>query len=87
LAVSRLSNNSQLSILNCKKILNCGKAASILNSQLAKHELRFLSLFCMFLYEIWEEKQFEDNEDDEQLYQYDGPQRAPERHAAEPIIV
>jgi hypothetical protein len=41
----------------------------------------------MFLYEIWEEKQFEDNEDDEQLYQYDGPQRAPERHAAEPIIV
>jgi hypothetical protein len=41
----------------------------------------------MLLNVVGKEEEFQDNEDDEQLYQYDGPQRAPKRHAAEPIIV
>ena len=52
-----------------------------------KNEVGLLPLGSMFLYVIREEEQLEDNEDDEQLYKYDGPQRSPKRHTAEPIII
>ena len=37
--------------------------------------------------EIGEKEEFEDNEDDEQLDGNDEPERAPQRHASETIIV
>jgi hypothetical protein len=36
---------------------------------------------------IGEEAELEDNEDDEQLDQYDSPQRAPQRHTAETVKI
>ena len=58
-----------------------------MNVQFSKHKLRLIALLSMFFYVVGEEEEFQYNEDDEQFYQYDGPQRASQRHAAEPIIV
>ncbi len=41
----------------------------------------------MFLYVVGEEKELQHNEDDEELDEYDCPKHAPQRHAAEPVIV
>ena len=41
----------------------------------------------LFSEEVREEKQFKDNEDDEQLDENDGPQRAAERHFPEAVVV
>ena len=58
-----------------------------MNVQFSKHKLRFLSLLSMFLNVVGEEEEFQYNEDNEQLNEYDGPQCPPQCHAAEPIIV
>ena len=72
--------NAQCSMFNRGRV-------SALNFQFSKHEFIFFPFWRMFFYVVGEEEEFQYNEDDEQFYQYDGPQRAPQRHAAEPIIV
>ena len=55
--------------------------------QFRRHELGFMSLACILLEEVGEEKDFEDGEHDEELYADNQPQRPPEGHRAEAIVV
>ena len=41
----------------------------------------------MLLQVVWKEKDFQDDEDDEELNKDDGPQRLAECHIPEPVVV
>ena len=59
----------------------------VIVQQLCSNKVGLGALFCMGTEEIGKEKDFQDNEDDEQLDGNDQPQRFPQRHAAETIVV
>lgn len=55
--------------------------------QLLPDKLRLLSLRRVLLDEIGEEEEFEDDKHDEELHKDDRPERAPQRHVPEPVVI
>lgn len=53
--------------------------------KLVGHIVGLTALASILFQEVGEEKQFENKENDEQLYQDDGPQRLAPRHVAEAV--
>ncbi len=55
--------------------------------ELLPYELRLLPLRCVLLDEIWEEEEFEDDKHDEKLDKDDRPERAPQCHVLEAVVI
>ena len=51
------------------------------------HKVSLSALFGVGTEEVWEEENLQNDKDDEKLDGYDQPQRLPQRHAAEAIII
>ena len=54
---------------------------------LCGHKLRLLSLLCMLRKEVGEEEYLQHGEDDEELDGDDDPQRAPQPHLSETVVI
>ena len=55
--------------------------------QLRCYIFRLVPLLSVLLQEVGEEEQLQHHEYHKQLYQYDGPERAPQLHRAETIVI
>ena len=55
--------------------------------QLSGYEIGLATLFGMLMEEVWEEKQLQDEEHDEQLDGNDKPERLAQLHVAKPIVI
>lgn len=55
--------------------------------QLRCYIFRLVPLLSVLFQEVGEEEQLQHHEYHKQLYQYDGPERAPQLHRAETIVI
>ena len=73
------------SIVNSKSCISYYLLVVI--QQLCSHEIGLSTLFGVGTEKIREEENLQNDKDDEKLDGYDQPQRLPQRHAAEAIII
>ena len=55
--------------------------------QFPSHELRLMALLRILLQEVWKEEDFEDGKVDKQLHADDQPERTPQRHLPETVVI
>ena len=55
--------------------------------QFCRHELSLSALRGVLMEEVWEEEEFEDDKHDEKLDKDDRPERAPQCHVLEAVVI